>query len=86
MCAEGRPANPHGRRVFDGRYVDAPVAKQRAQHGYVVAIWRRRHVTDLTDLGPDELVGYWDEVTRVAGARRHHDRRALTSATDFVIA
>jgi diadenosine tetraphosphate (Ap4A) HIT family hydrolase len=73
MCEEGRPSETdHGVRVFDGRYLDAYVAKQGAQRGYVVAIWRGRHVTDLIDLTADELAGYWSEVVVVANAMRQH--------------
>jgi diadenosine tetraphosphate (Ap4A) HIT family hydrolase len=73
MCAEGRPAETaHGVRAYEGRYLDAYVAKRGAQPGYVVAIWRGRHVTDLIDLESHERAGYWDEVTRVAAAMRQH--------------
>src|SRR5262245_9318426 len=73
MCDEGRPdETAHGVRVFEGRDLDAYVAKRGAQPGYVVAIWRGRHVTDVIDLEPVERAGYWDEVALVADAMRQH--------------
>lgn len=75
MCREGRPEEtPFGIRVFAGRYCDAYVGTRAAQPGYVCAIWRGRHVTDLGELTLEELAGYWVEVTTVAAAMREHFR------------
>lgn len=79
MCDEGRPdETPHGVRVFEGRYLDAYLGRRAAQRGYVVAIWRGRHVTDLRDLSSQERAGYWDEVVHVADAvAAHFDARKV---------
>lgn len=75
MCREGSPEEtPFGTRVFAGRYCDAYVGTRAVQPGYVCAIWRGRHVTDLGELTPEELAGYWVEVTTVAAAMREHFR------------
>jgi diadenosine tetraphosphate (Ap4A) HIT family hydrolase len=69
MCLEGRPERtPHGIRVFEGAVTDAYVATKAAQRGSVIAIWRGRHVNDLTELTADELSGYWSEIARVSVA------------------
>jgi diadenosine tetraphosphate (Ap4A) HIT family hydrolase len=73
MCQEGRPERTsQGIRVFAGDFVDAYVGTRAAQRGYVVAIWRGRHVNDLTELTAEELAGYWPEVTRVSTAIERH--------------
>jgi hypothetical protein len=52
-CAEGRPAETaHGIRVRAGDVSDAYLAKRSPQRGYVVVIWRGRHVVDPIDLEP----------------------------------
>jgi diadenosine tetraphosphate (Ap4A) HIT family hydrolase len=79
MCREGRPERTqHGIRVFAGDFVDAYVGTRAAQRGYVVAIWRGRHVNDLTELTVSELAGYWSEVVRVSAAfARHYQPRKV---------
>lgn len=73
ICREGRPERtPDGVRVFAGEFVDAYVGTRAAQRGYVVAIWRGRHVNDLTELSAAELAGYWSEVARVSTAVGQH--------------
>lgn len=75
ICDEGRPElTDHGVRIFMGHHVDAYVGRRGAQPGYVVAIWRGRHVTDLGDLTPQELAGFWNEVVTVSGAMERHYR------------
>jgi diadenosine tetraphosphate (Ap4A) HIT family hydrolase len=79
MCDEGRPQEtPHGIRIFEGRYLDAYVGRRAAQPGYVVAIWRGSHVTDLRHLTSEDRAGYWDEVVRVSEAVAvHFDARKV---------
>jgi diadenosine tetraphosphate (Ap4A) HIT family hydrolase len=79
MCQEGRPERTqHGVRVFAGDFVDAYVGARAAQRGYVVAIWRGRHVNDLTELTTSELAGYWSEVAHVSRAlARHYQPRKV---------
>jgi diadenosine tetraphosphate (Ap4A) HIT family hydrolase len=73
MCRDGRPERtPHGVRVFAGEFLDAYVGTRAAQRGYVVAIWRGRHVNDLTELSTAELAGYWSEIARVSIALQRH--------------
>jgi diadenosine tetraphosphate (Ap4A) HIT family hydrolase len=79
MCREGRPdRTQHGVRVFAGTFLDAYVATRAAQPGYVVAIWRGRHVNDITELSAPELAGYWAEVVHVSKAfARHYQPRKV---------
>lgn len=75
VCDEGRPQETdHGSRVFEGRHIDAYISSRGAQRGYVVAIWRGGHATDLVELTPEELAGFWSEVVTVARAMRDHYR------------
>lgn len=75
MCAEGRPVETgYGIRVFEGEVVDAYLARRSTQRGYVVAIWRGRHVNDLIELSDDELAVYFSEVARVSRATQAHFR------------
>lgn len=79
MCTEA-PADRHalGVRVFAGEFLDAYVGTRAAQPGYVVAVWRGRHVNDLTELTPAELAGFWGEVVHVSrGFQRHYRPRKV---------
>jgi diadenosine tetraphosphate (Ap4A) HIT family hydrolase len=68
MCAEGRPeVNDYNtRRVFAGTLSDAYLRRFASPRGYVIVVWRGRHVSEPTELTPDEAAGYWLEVLRVA--------------------
>jgi diadenosine tetraphosphate (Ap4A) HIT family hydrolase len=83
MCLEGRPDRiPHAMRVHRGRFLDAYLSAKAAQRGYVVAIWRGRHVNDLTELSARELTGYWSEIALVSTAvQRHYQPRTASSPT-----
>jgi diadenosine tetraphosphate (Ap4A) HIT family hydrolase len=76
MCAEGRPDEVHGNtRIATGRYSDAFLVRQDVgQRGYVVVIWRGRHVADPTELTADEASAYFAEVLRVGRAIEQHYR------------
>jgi diadenosine tetraphosphate (Ap4A) HIT family hydrolase len=67
MCAEGRPeVNDDGTRVFRGAYSDAYLRRLAAPRGYVIVVWRGRHVSEPTDLTTAEAAAYWLEVLDVA--------------------
>lgn len=74
MCAEGRPDdNGFGPRIFAGEYTDAYLQRRDVgQPGYTVAIWRGRHVADLTELDDREAGTYVREVLRVTRAIESH--------------
>ena len=74
MCAEGRPEdNGFGPRIFAGSCTDAYLQRRDVgQRGYTVAIWRGRHVADLTELDEREAGSYMGEVLRVARAIEAH--------------
>jgi diadenosine tetraphosphate (Ap4A) HIT family hydrolase len=73
MCEQGRPEEtPHGARIFAGEVSDAYLQRADIQRGYVVVIWRGRHVAEPTDLEPDEAAAYWLEVLRVGRALEAH--------------
>ena len=73
MCNEGRPVETsYGIRVFRGQHLDAYVGRHAAQRGYLFAVWRGRHVSDLTELSGEELLGYWSEVGIVGAAVQRH--------------
>ena len=57
-----------GTRVFSGSAIDVFVWKTGVVPGYVVAIWRGRHVAEPTDLSPDEAASYWRELIHVGRA------------------
>lgn len=73
MCKEGRPVETeYGVRVLGGQFLDAYVGRHAPQRGYVFAVWRGRHVSDLTELSSEELRGYWSEVGLVGAAVQRH--------------
>jgi diadenosine tetraphosphate (Ap4A) HIT family hydrolase len=57
-----------GTRVFTGGVLDAFVWKTGIVPGYVVAVWRARHVAEPTELAPDEAAAYWAELLHVGRA------------------
>ena len=76
MCSQGRTDdNGFGMRVFTGASCDAYLQrKDVGQPGYVIAIWRGRHVADPTELSDAEATTYFAEVLRVARAIEKHYR------------
>ena len=69
MCAaEGAPETPHGVRVFEGRWAEAYLSRYPMRPGYVVVIFKGRHVAEPTELSAEETAGFWGEVARVSGA------------------
>lgn len=73
MCEEGRPEEtPHGSRIFAGDVSDAYLNRAGIQRGYVVSIWRGRHVAEPTELSPQDATAYWLELLRVGRALETH--------------
>ena len=75
MCRQGRPEeDDYGIRVAAGRISDSYLQKAAMQRGWVVVVWRGRHVAETTELAEDEALGYWAEVLRTARAVEEHFR------------
>jgi diadenosine tetraphosphate (Ap4A) HIT family hydrolase len=73
MCAQGRPdETEYGTRIFAGKVSDAYLQKRDVQRGYVVVVWRGRHVAEPTELSAEEAASYWLEVVAVGGALEQH--------------
>src|SRR5260370_16942393 len=69
MCEQGRPDETRfGVRIFTGRTADGYLTRAAIQRGYVVVIWRGRHVAEPTELTPEDAAAYWSEVLEVARA------------------
>src|SRR5437016_2661454 len=69
MCADvGSEDKPGGLRILDGEWCDAYLGRWPVRRGYCYVIWKRRHVTEPTELTRQELNGFWSEVTWVASA------------------
>ena len=64
----GADETPHGVRVFEGTWADGYIGRYPVRPGYAYVIWKGRHVAEPTELSPDETVGFWSEVARVARA------------------
>jgi diadenosine tetraphosphate (Ap4A) HIT family hydrolase len=64
----GVAENNWGIRVFTGQYVDAYLPRSGSVPGYTVAVWNGRHVSEPTQLRPEEAAGYWVETLRVGRA------------------
>ena len=66
MGAPGRPEETeYGSRIFAGEVTDAYLQGRKVQRGYTVVVWRGRHVSEPTELSPDEAAQYWLEVLEV---------------------
>jgi diadenosine tetraphosphate (Ap4A) HIT family hydrolase len=69
MCQSDWPdEDRNGLRVNSGRFSEAYLQRADVQRGYVVVIWRGRHVAEPTDLSLDERVGYWCDIVEVGAA------------------
>ena len=69
MCASlGQDENPHGVRFLAGRWGDAYFGRRPVRPGYAYVIWNGRHVAEPTELTPEELTGFWADVTLAARA------------------
>jgi diadenosine tetraphosphate (Ap4A) HIT family hydrolase len=73
MCGPDRPEETEfGIRVHAGRYADGYLNRRGAQRGYVVVVWRGRHVAEPTELTGEEAAGYFAEVLAVGRAVGAH--------------
>lgn len=76
-CTHGRPdLIDFGVRVFAGAVTDAYFARRAFVRGYVVVVWRGRHVVEPIDLSGDEAQAYQGEVFAVARGIRELFRPA----------
>ena len=68
-CGDGRPDRiPDGERILAGATSDAYLSRSSAARGYTLLSWRGRHVSELTDLQPDELLSFTQELVTVCRA------------------
>jgi diadenosine tetraphosphate (Ap4A) HIT family hydrolase len=68
-CADGRPDRiPDGDRIFAFATSDAYLSRSSAARGYAILSWRGRHVSELSELRPDELASYTRELATVCRA------------------
>lgn len=66
LCAEGRPEESGARvRFYSSAISDGYLHRHGVQRGYVVVIWRGRHVVEPTDLSDDEAAAFWLDMMRV---------------------
>ena len=73
MCAQGRPdETEYGTRIFAGKVSDAYLQRRDVQRGYVVVVWRGRHVAEPTELSAEEAASYWLEAVAVGRALEQH--------------
>lgn len=78
MCSEGSgETNGLGDlRVFAGTVCDAYLRRTDICRGYAVAVWRGRHVAELTELTDAEAAGFDRSIRTVARALERHYRPA----------
>jgi diadenosine tetraphosphate (Ap4A) HIT family hydrolase len=69
LCALiGICENSSGMQVFADRYVDDWLPRSGSVPGYTVAVWNDRHLSEPTQLGTQEAVGYWQETIDIGRA------------------
>ena len=69
LCEEGRPAESGPRiRFYHSATADGYLHRHGVQQGYVVVIWRGRHVVEPTDLTDEEAAAFWSDMIRVSRA------------------
>ena len=72
FCANrGIAENEHGIRVFEGAFADVYLQKRAPLRGYAIAIWKRDHVAEPTDLAARDRDGYFADVFAAGAALRH---------------
>ena len=49
-------------------WADGYIGRHPVRPGYTFVIWTGRHVTEPSELSPEETAGFWSEVARVAEA------------------
>lgn len=69
LCEEGRPEESGSRiRFYRSVTADGYLHRHGVQRGYVVVIWRGRHVVEPTDLSDEEAAAFWNDLMRVSRA------------------
>ena len=69
LCEEGRPEKSGSRIRFDvSSTADGYLHRHGVQRGYVVVIWRGRHVVEPTDLSNEEAAAFWLDMANVSRA------------------
>lgn len=69
LCTEGRPEETGSRiRFYSSATADGYLHLRGVQRGYVVVIWRGRHVVEPTDLVDAEATNFWFDMVRVSRA------------------
>jgi diadenosine tetraphosphate (Ap4A) HIT family hydrolase len=69
LCAEGRPEENGPRiRFYSSATADGYLHRHGVQRGYVVVIWRGRHVVEPTDLLDVEATAFWFDMVQVSRA------------------
>jgi diadenosine tetraphosphate (Ap4A) HIT family hydrolase len=63
-----RIATATGIRIYATENTDAVLQRANIQRGYTLVIWRGRHITEPTELTPDEASSYSQSVLKVARA------------------
>ena len=65
-------AGPTRRRTGCGcsraAWADGYIGRYPVRPGYAYVIWKGRHVTEPSELSPEEAAGFWSDVARVAQA------------------
>jgi len=57
-----------GLLVLDGRFINGYLWRPGSIRGYCVAIWKRGHATEPTELDDQDAAGFWLEVLRLGRA------------------
>jgi diadenosine tetraphosphate (Ap4A) HIT family hydrolase len=71
MCTlTGQMDNGYGIVVYEGAAADVVLQRRRPTPGYCIAIWKHGHQSELADLDPEQLAGYWHDNVKVAQALR----------------
>jgi diadenosine tetraphosphate (Ap4A) HIT family hydrolase len=68
MCGPGAAETSDGLRIFEGAWADGYIGRRPVRPGYAYVIWRGPHVSEPTELSPEEAAGFWSEVALVARA------------------
>jgi diadenosine tetraphosphate (Ap4A) HIT family hydrolase len=67
LCEDITPDESQwGIRIYRGKTADAVLQRADVRRGYTLVIWRGSHVTEPTELSPDDAAAYWSDVLTVA--------------------
>ncbi len=68
MCGnQGREETEFGVRFVEGSWADVYLQRHSPLTGYAIAIWKRGHAAEPTELDEASAAGYWNDT--LAGAR-----------------